>query len=797
LEKVESGLKVCLRAPRSLFVRSALALITLTFLAALSMASHWGGPISWETDGLFYQSKVEEISGTDAATARHQVFGGPLSEYERQLEVEGSDEPRRVSNPAWVEYSSGFYARRLLLPVLAAAIDPIFGVRSLQLLSLLGFVLVPGLIFLLLRRRLPFAVSGAVAAATILWPPLRAWSVFPLTDSSGLALLIASLIFGVMAVDRGRRWLLPWFLSVLALAFTRDLAFMPVISALCLLAVRRDRISAALAGSGIAAGLPALFVHSVSVSESLAYVFANHTIPAETGWGPVLADYPGNIAHVLGRYVDYAAGHPLVVLAALAGVVAAIVLAPRRDALTLLVWGTLPGYLLLMAIGPAFSAFRYELVLLPLMALGCAHLAQRAALWAGDRRRSGAGRGLPGPSGRPGGPQTVLIAVHSAAPGGAQAMALAEAERYSGRCEIVAAVPDGPLRERVGACATLIPRAPSLPTWETGPWRWALQLLRSCVDASRLARVIREREVDAVVTSSSVLLAPILAARLAGVPGFAHVREWPTSRSGRAVFWLQRHCADVVVAISAGVAARFAGGGRARVVVIPDGIAARAGECEFPELSDPLRLCVIGSLTGGDGKGQHRAVEVLGRLREQGVGATLSVVGPILDEAYAERVRSAARDCGVADRVNLTGPVDDVPALLREHDALLFCSGQGADVTPLVLMEALAEGRPVIAADVGSVAEVLEDGACGTVVPAGDVAAMAAAVQALIADPERARAHVRRGAERIRRHYDRETGLERFWAEIAGEIDAREEPQKFPHPSSVSHTVTPATRSSA
>ncbi|HWO82340.1 MAG TPA: hypothetical protein VNM38_00955, partial [Solirubrobacterales bacterium] len=185
-----------------------MAAITLTLLAAVSMASHWGGPISWETDGLFYQAKVEEISGTDAATARQRVFGGPLSEYERQLEVEASDEPRRVSDPSWVEYSSGFYARRLLLPALAAAIDPVFGLRSLQILSLLGFVLVPALLFLLLRRRLPFWVSFAVAATTILWPPLRAWSVFPLTDSSGLALLVASLLFGVLAADRGRRWLL-------------------------------------------------------------------------------------------------------------------------------------------------------------------------------------------------------------------------------------------------------------------------------------------------------------------------------------------------------------------------------------------------------------------------------------------------------------------------------------------------------------------------------------------------------------------------------------------------------------
>src|SRR4051794_811573 len=113
--------QVPVRAHRCLHMRNALVVLCLTVLAAISMATHWGGPINWETDGLFYQSKVEEISGKDAATARHDVFTGPLSNYERQLEVESSDEPARVSDPAWVEYSSGFYARRLLLPGLAAA----------------------------------------------------------------------------------------------------------------------------------------------------------------------------------------------------------------------------------------------------------------------------------------------------------------------------------------------------------------------------------------------------------------------------------------------------------------------------------------------------------------------------------------------------------------------------------------------------------------------------------------------------------------------------------------------------
>jgi glycosyltransferase involved in cell wall biosynthesis len=374
---------------------------------------------------------------------------------------------------------------------------------------------------------------------------------------------------------------------------------------------------------------------------------------------------------------------------------------------------------------------------------------------------------------RQGAPAVLLIAVHSAAPGGAQAMALAQAEYFAERCSIVAAVPEGPLRERFAACGAVVAPAPSLPTWGVSPGRWALQLLRSCVDAFRLAKTIRRRKVDAVLTSSTVLLAPVLAARLAGVPSFAHAREWPTSRSGKAVFWLQRHCAEVVVAISAGVAARFAGRGRARVVRIADGITAGEGKPLPAAFGRPLRLCVIGSLTAGDGKGQHRAVEALSLLGKLRVDARLSVVGPVLDEAYAERVRATAARLGVSERVELTGLVDDVPGLLRDHDVLLFCSSQGADVTPLVLMEALVEERPVVAADVGSVAEVLLDGDCGTVVPAEDPAAMAAAVVALTVDPEGARTQARRGAERVRLHYDRQSGLNCLWDEIVAEKTAR------------------------
>jgi hypothetical protein len=380
-------MKVPSRPVRFPNVRTALAIVALMLLAALSMGKHWGGDITWETDALFYQAKTEQILGADGEVARKRIFGGPLSSYERGIEAE-TDEPSRVSNPAWVEYNVPFYARRLLLPAMAAALKPVLGIHALETLSLLGFVLVPALLFLLLSRRFSFAASFIVAAAVILWPPLRAWSVFPLTDSSGLALLIAGLLCALMVTERGWRWLIPWVLCVGALSITRDIAFVLVVSAVGLVVLLRDRRSIALAATGLAASMPAPMLHSVSESKLLAFVFARHAIPTDTSWGAVLPQYPGNLVHMANRYLDYAVANPHVVLLAIGGVVAAFALAPRRDPFTVLLWATLPAYLLLLVVGPAFSAFRYELVLVPLIAFGYGHVAERVIARVSEVRAS-------------------------------------------------------------------------------------------------------------------------------------------------------------------------------------------------------------------------------------------------------------------------------------------------------------------------------------------------------------------------------------------------------------------------
>jgi len=82
-----------------------------------------------------------------------------------------------------------------------------------------------------------------------------------------------------------------------------------------------------------------------------------------------------------------------------------------------------------------------------------------------------------------------------------------------------------------------------------------------------------------------------------------------------------------------------------------------------------------------------------------------------------------------------------------------------------------------VAADVGSVAEVMPDGECGALVPAEDPEAMAAAIAALAADPEGARERARRGAARVRERFDRDAGIERLWGEITARTLVGARPQ--------------------
>ena len=98
------------------------------------------------------------------------------------------------------------------------------------------------------------------------------------------------------------------------------------------------------------------------------------------------------------------------------------------------------------------------------------------------------------------------------------------------------------------------------------------------------------------------------------------------------------------------------------------------------------------------------------------------------------------------------GEVADVrPHLARCHVLVLPSYREG---TPRSVLEAMATGRPVIVTDVPGCRETIVDGQHGMMVPVRDPAALAAAAEQLLADPERMRAMGRRARDRVERLYD-------------------------------------------
>lgn len=110
----------------------------------------------------------------------------------------------------------------------------------------------------------------------------------------------------------------------------------------------------------------------------------------------------------------------------------------------------------------------------------------------------------------------------------------------------------------------------------------------------------------------------------------------------------------------------------------------------------------------------------------------LVVVGDGPDRAKLER---QANDRGFGDRVQFVGSKSpaDVAALLATAD--IFVLPSFAEGVPVVLMEALGSGLPVVASFVGGIPELVEDGVTGFLVPPGEPVALADRISTLVADP--------------------------------------------------------------
>jgi glycosyltransferase involved in cell wall biosynthesis len=121
--------------------------------------------------------------------------------------------------------------------------------------------------------------------------------------------------------------------------------------------------------------------------------------------------------------------------------------------------------------------------------------------------------------------------------------------------------------------------------------------------------------------------------------------------------------------------------------------------------------------------------------------------GPLLPE-----IAATIRQRGLTERIDLLGNRGDVRGVLASADVFVLSSR--SEGFPVSILEAMAAGLPVVATDVGGVAESVIDGETGLLVPPGDPGALAAALDRLLTDGALRLGLGAAGRERVRRHFD-------------------------------------------
>ena len=232
-----------------------------------------------------------------------------------------------------------------------------------------------------------------------------------------------------------------------------------------------------------------------------------------------------------------------------------------------------------------------------------------------------------------------------------------------------------------------------------------------------------------------------------------HVRDmtypWPARLACRR--------AARVIANSKATAATL-GVGEERMRVIYNGVAPVYFSGCDPTLRakldrDTVILGVIGRLDPW--KGHADLIEAMVQVDPR---ARLRVVGDTAFGRHGDHkaeLEAKAATLGVADRVEFLGWRDDVPQILAALDLVVHPSCE-PEPFGRSLAEAQASGVAIVATAAGGIPEVVEDNVTGLLVPPKDPAALANAINELVADPDRRAAMGTAGRERARRLFTRE-----------------------------------------
>lgn len=359
-----------------------------------------------------------------------------------------------------------------------------------------------------------------------------------------------------------------------------------------------------------------------------------------------------------------------------------------------------------------------------------------------------------------------LLITYSGALGGAERVLLDFSDALDG--ESCLACPAGPLAEAAAARGLRVMPLRARALYLRGQrFRAAARL---AAHADEVRELVNALGPELVVASG---MRSALAVWLGRIPNrvpvvFDHHDFVPGTWIGALVRRAAASSALVVVP-SGAVAADIDPGGRlgGRLAVVHPGVDAGAFSRADGVPGRPPEVLVLGTLAPW--KRPDLALEALALVRARRPDLRLRLVGAPLgpaEERLIAPLRTRASRPDLSGAVEFVGPVTDPREELNRATCLLHCAPR--EPFGIVLLEALAAGRPVIAPDSAGPREIVNP-SCGFLYPPGDPAGAASALLQVLDDPDRAAAMGASGRERAIRHFGAACTKARF-AQLIGPL---------------------------
>lgn len=294
-----------------------------------------------------------------------------------------------------------------------------------------------------------------------------------------------------------------------------------------------------------------------------------------------------------------------------------------------------------------------------------------------------------------------------------------------------------------------------------------IYLAEACWLLDRLSAA-RVRHVHAHFGTNSAEV--VMLARLLGGPSYSFTVHGPEEFDKPLGLHLQEKMAQAAftVAISSfGRSQLFRWVGHAhwpRVHVVHCGLDRAFHHGHDAPVPDVPRLVCVGRIC--EQKGQLLLMQALAEVVRRGHDCELVLAG---DGEMRPQVESLVRAYGLERRVTITGWIDSARVRHELLQARALVLPSFAEGLPVVIMEALALGRPVLTTSIAGIPELVQDGQNGWLVPAGDVSALADAMAAVLQTPvDRLTRMGQAGRERVLQRHDVNTEAGKLKALFVG-----------------------------